>query len=79
MFVNKRTGVNIEVMQTEGFTLYYEGFLRGYKKDIRDLSARCLKAQHLSRSKVHSQGKLHWCHQLTIKYQTLIQVLWMES
>lgn len=60
-FVNKRTEVNIEVMQDEGFTLYYVGFLRGYKKDMRDLPARCLKAQHLSRSRVHSQGNSLWC------------------
>lgn len=73
-------------MQDEGFTLYCEGLLRGYKKDIRDLPARCLKAQHLSRSRVHSQGNFqvvpleHFCrkHPLTIKCQTLIPVLWME-
>lgn len=46
IFINKRTEVNIEVMQDENalFTLYYQGFLRGYKKDIKDLPARYLKA-----------------------------------
>lgn len=46
IFINKRTEVDIEVMHDENtfFTLYYQGFLRGYKKDIRYLPARYLKA-----------------------------------